>query len=232
LKSSPAYLDDQPIISFSSGKRENKGTVTLASRTLAAAAAMTSVRISSKSMLPSIGKVPEMVRQAALRRELEGCQLLAGIWCHGLTVAQLRSIRASLPATARLLVTKNSDMAAAVEGTRWEALRPCARGMNAWLFVRSDEIPPALKPYRDFQREWKLQLNDFTGAVYEGRLYGPDDFAKLETMPTRAQSYQYLLGCLQMPAVNALAVLRARQEAMTQEDKPPAEAEAAEPADK
>uniref|UniRef100_A0A804UFY3 Uncharacterized protein n=2 Tax=Zea mays TaxID=4577 RepID=A0A804UFY3_MAIZE len=70
---------------------------------------------------------------------------------------------------------KNSDMAAAVASTRWEALRPCARGMNAWLFVRSDEISSAIKPYRDFQ-EWKLQLNDFSGAVYEGRLYGPDDF--------------------------------------------------------
>ncbi|PUZ63773.1 hypothetical protein GQ55_3G094600 [Panicum hallii var. hallii] len=192
---------------------------------------MTSVRSSAASLVPSIRGAAELVRQEALRRELDGCQLLAGIWCHGLTVAQLRSIRASLPPTARLLVTKNSDMAAAVEGTRWEALKPCARGMNAWLFVRSDEIPPALKPYRDFQKEWKLQLNDFTGAVYEGRLYGPDDFAQLEAMPTRAQSYQYLLGCLQMPAVNLLAVLRARQEAMlAQADKPPAEGEPAAPA--
>ncbi|KAG2616088.1 hypothetical protein PVAP13_3NG118199 [Panicum virgatum] len=132
---------------------------------------------------------------------------------------------------ARLVVTKNSDMAAAVVGMRWEALKPYARGMNAWLFVRSDEIPPALKPYRDFQKEWKLQLNDFTGAVYEGRLYGPDDFAQLEAMPTRAQSYQCLLGCLQMPAVNLLAVLRTRQEAMlAQADKPPAEGETAAPA--
>jgi hypothetical protein len=87
-----------------------------------AAAAMTSVRISGRSMLLAIGKVPEMVRQAALRRELEGCHLLAGVWCHGLTVAQLRSIRASLPPMARLLVTEISDVAAAVAGTRWEAL--------------------------------------------------------------------------------------------------------------
>lgn len=192
---------------------------------------MTSVRSSAATLAPSIRGAAELVRQEALRRELDGCQLLAGIWCHGFTVAQLRSIRASLPTTARLVVTKNSDMAAAVAGTRWEALRPCARGMNAWLFVRSDEIPPALKPYRDFQKEWKLQLNDFTGAVYEGRLYGPDDFAQLEAMPTRVQSYQYLLGCLQMPAVNVLAVLRARQEALAAEaDKPPTEGEAAAPA--
>lgn len=184
---------------------------------------MTSVRSSAASLSPSIRVAAELVRQEALRRELDACQLLAGIWCHGFTVAQLRGIRGSLPPTARLLVAKNSDMAAAVAGSRWEALRPCARGMNAWLFVRSDEIPPALKPYRDFQKEWKLQLNDFTGAVYEGRLYGPDDFAQLEAMPTRAQSYQYLLGCLQMPAVNILAALRARQEALAaQADKPPA----------
>jgi hypothetical protein len=79
-------------------------------------------------------------------------------------------------------------VAAAVAGTRWEALRARTWGVNAWLFVRSDEIPPTLKPYLDFQKEWKL--NDFTSAVYEGRLYGPDDFAKLEAMPARAQSYQ------------------------------------------
>jgi large subunit ribosomal protein L10 len=83
---------------------------------------------------------------------------------------------------------KNSDVAADVAGTRWEAPHARTWGVNAWLFVRSDEIPPALKPYLDFQKEWKLQLNDFTGAVYEGRLYGPDDFAKLEAMPARAQS--------------------------------------------
>lgn len=182
---------------------------------------MTSVRSAAGGVLPPIRLAVERARQEALRRELDGCQLLAGIWCHGFTAAQLRSIRASLPPTARLLVAKNSDLSAAVAGTPWEQLRLHARGMNAWLFVRSDEIPPALRPYRDFQKEWKLQLNDFTGAVYEGKLYGPDDFAKLESMPTRVQSYQYLLGCLQMPAVSVLAALRARQEAMAQAETPP-----------
>jgi hypothetical protein len=105
-------------------------------RTLAAAA-MTSVRISGRSMLPVIGKVAKMVRQAALRRELEGCQLLASVWCHGLTVAQLRSVRASLPPTARLLVTKNSDVA----GTRWEALRP--RAGNERVALRAVRRDPA-----------------------------------------------------------------------------------------
>jgi hypothetical protein len=37
------------------------------------------VHISSRSMLLSIDKVLEMVHQAALRHELEGCQLLVAI---------------------------------------------------------------------------------------------------------------------------------------------------------
>jgi large subunit ribosomal protein L10 len=55
-------------------------------------------------------------------------------------------------------VAKNSDLMTAVVGTRWdvgrwESLRPVAHGMNAWLFVRSGETPPALRPYRDFQKQ-------------------------------------------------------------------------------
>ena len=35
------------------------------------------------------------------------------------------------------------------------------KGVNAWLFVHSEEIPAALKPYREFQKEKKLKENDF-----------------------------------------------------------------------
>ncbi|KAF0930592.1 hypothetical protein E2562_033756 [Oryza meyeriana var. granulata] len=159
------------------------------------------------STLPSIRAAVELARQEVLRRELAECHLVAGIWCHGFKVAQMLSIRANLPQTARLVVAKNSNVAEAVAGTRWEAVRPFAQGMNTWLFVRSDEIPPALRPYRDFQKESKLQLNDFTGTV---------------------QSYQYRLGCLQMPAVSVLTALHARHEAMAQ--PPPAEEPALAPA--
>jgi large subunit ribosomal protein L10 len=39
-------------------------------------------------------------------------------------------------------------------------------------------------------------------------LYGPDDFQALETMPTRMESYRFLLGCLQSPAVSLLGLLQ------------------------
>ncbi|XP_074592081.1 large ribosomal subunit protein uL10c-like [Curcuma longa] len=169
---------------------------------------MTSVRSALSTTLPPIRAAVSRMKKETVRRELENCQLLAGIWCHGLTVRQLQALRGSLPSTSKLIVAKNTLVEKAIAGTRWEPLQPCAKGMNAWLFVHSDEIPPAIKPCRDFQREFKLALNDFTGAVFEGRLYGPDDFQALETMPTRMESYAYLLGCLQTPAVSLLSVFQ------------------------
>lgn len=82
-------------------------------------------------------------------------------------------------------------------------------GMNAWLFVHSEEIPPAIKPYREFQKERKLENNDFTGAVFEGKFYGPGDFKALETMPTRLEIYAKLLGSLKGPASNVVGTIQA-----------------------
>lgn len=97
----------------------------------------------------------------------------------------------------------------AIEGTEWEALKPALKGMNAWLFVHTEEIPAALKPYRDLQKELKLENNDFTGAVFEGRFFSPEEFKVLESMPTRAELYSKLLGTIQAPAMGVVATLQA-----------------------
>lgn len=88
-------------------------------------------------------------------------------------------------------------------------MKPALKGMNAWLFVHSEEIPAALKPYRDLQKELKLEDNDFTGAVFEGRFFTPEEFKSLETMPTRAELYSKLLGTLKAPAANLVGTLQA-----------------------
>eukprot|EP00850_Spirogloea_muscicola_P006346 SM000030S11355 [mRNA] locus=s30:274377:275195:- [translate_table: standard] len=81
------------------------------------------------------------------------------------------------------------------------------KGMNAWLFVHSDEIPAALKPYRDMQKEQKLE-NDYTGAIFEGKYYAPADFKSLESMPTRLDIYAKLLGTLVGPPIALVGQLK------------------------
>lgn len=83
------------------------------------------------------------------------------------------------------------------------------KGMNAWLFVHSEEIPAAIKPYRNFQKEKKLEDNDFSGAVFEGKFYSPDEFKVLETLPTRMEVYAKLLGSLKSPASSVVGTLQA-----------------------
>ncbi|KAL0922476.1 hypothetical protein M5K25_006465 [Dendrobium thyrsiflorum] len=145
----------------------------------------------------------------SVKNQLESCHLLAGIRFKGFTVKQFQELRRSLPDSAHLLVAKNTLVGKAIEGTQWELLRPCMKGMNAWLFVHTEEIPEALKPYRSFQREKKLEENDFVGGVFEGKFYGPEEFRFLETMPSRAEIYAKLLGSLQSPSIGIIGTLQA-----------------------
>lgn len=163
--------------------------------------------------LPSINAAISRTRKEetveTVREQLENCYLLAGINYKGFTVKQFQDLRKTLPETTKLIVAKNTLVYKALEGTQWEMLKPCMKGMNVWLFVHTEEIPSAIKPYRDFQKEKKLEENDFTGAVFEGKFYGPDEFKTLETLPTRAQIYANLLGSLKSPASVLVSTIQA-----------------------
>ncbi|KAI4385718.1 hypothetical protein MLD38_003713 [Melastoma candidum] len=145
----------------------------------------------------------------AVKTHLQDCSLIAAINYKRFTVKQFQELRRSLPESATLIVAKNTLVFKAVEGTPWEALKPCMKGMNAWMFVRGEEIPAAIKPYRTFQKEKKLEENDFTGAVFEGKFYGPGEVKELESLPTRAEIYSKLLGGLQGPAIGLVSTLQA-----------------------
>ncbi|KAF5790224.1 putative ribosomal protein L10P [Helianthus annuus] len=144
-----------------------------------------------------------------VKQQLEGCHLIAGINYKGFTVQQFQQLRTTFPDSTKLIVAKNTLVIKAIEGTPWEPLKPCMKGMNAWLFVHSEEIPAAIKPYRTFQKEKKLEENDFSGAVFEGKYYPPEEFKVLENLPTRAEVYAKLLGSLKGPATSVVGTLQA-----------------------
>ncbi|KAL6326454.1 hypothetical protein AAG906_008316 [Vitis piasezkii] len=163
----------------------------------------------STTIRSAISRTKKEETVQTVKEQLENCHLLAAIKYNGFTVQQFQELRRSLPEKSKLIVAKNTLVYKAIEGTSWAALEPCMKGMNVFLFVHSEEIPAAIKPYRDFQKEKKLEGNDFTGAVFEGKFYGPDDFKALESMPTRAEIYAKLLGALQSPASALVGTLQA-----------------------
>lgn len=161
------------------------------------------------SITAAISRTKKQETVETVKEHLHNCHLLAGINYKGFTVSQFQALRRSLPETSKLVVAKNTLVFKAIEGTQWESLKPCMKGMNVWLFVHTEEIPAAIKPYRDFQKEKKLEENDFTGGVFEGKFYGPNEFKTLESLPSRAEVYAKLLGSLQSPASALVGTLQA-----------------------
>ncbi|XP_042002467.1 50S ribosomal protein L10, chloroplastic-like [Salvia splendens] len=139
-----------------------------------------------------------------VKQELDSCHLIAAISYKGLAVSQFQELRTQLPET-KLLVAKNTLVYKAIGGTKWAALKPCMKGMNAWLFQR-EKIPAALKIPA---REKKLEENDFTGAVFEGKFYGPGELKALENLPTRAEVYAQILGSIKGPASAVVGTIQA-----------------------
>ncbi|CAI5970726.1 unnamed protein product [Closterium sp. NIES-65] len=82
-------------------------------------------------------------------------------------------------------------------------------GMNASsLRARLGDPLPRSSPSGICRKELKLEENDFTGAVFEGKFYSPADMAALETLPSRAEVYSKLLGVMQSPARDVVSTLQ------------------------
>jgi ribosomal protein L10 len=101
-------------------------------------------------------------------------------------VKNMIKFRRDLPEGAHLLVTKNTLMVKASEGTKWEAISECATGMNAWIFV-DENIAPAIKSVLDMQKGWAkdgIEV-EFTGAVLDGKFIDAKGIGALEKLPTK-----------------------------------------------
>lgn len=157
----------------------------------------------------AISKEKKKLTVEKAKQELENCTMIASINYQRFTVKQFQDLRRKLPEGTSLYVCKNKLLGKAIEGTPFAALEPAMKGMNAFLFVHTEEIPAALKPYRDMQKELKLEVNDYTGAVFEGKFYGPEDFKSLESMPTRLELYAKLLGTLKAPSTKIVSLIQA-----------------------
>ncbi|CDY50336.1 BnaC01g38310D [Brassica napus] len=61
---------------------------------------------------------------------LQNCHFITGINYNGLTVKQLQELRGILRenSNTKLLVAKNTLVFKALEGTKWESLKPCMKG--------------------------------------------------------------------------------------------------------
>jgi large subunit ribosomal protein L10 len=136
----------------------------------------------------ALSRVKKEARVANAKELLEKATFVAGIAYKGLSVKQMEQLRRKLPPSTTLLVTKNKLLSKAIDdgNTKYESLKPLLKGMNVWMFVEGEEFGSAIKPWRELQKEYKLE-QDFIGGCLDGNYVGPGDFESVEKMPTKLE---------------------------------------------
>jgi large subunit ribosomal protein L10 len=115
----------------------------------------------------------------------------------GLSVAQMTEFRAKARNEGVYVrVVKNTLAKRAVEGTEFECLTDVLRGPLLLAFSREDP-GAAARVITEFIKD--NEALETKAVVVGGTLYGPEDLARLASLPNLEQARAMLLGVLQAP---------------------------------
>lgn len=115
----------------------------------------------------------------------------------GTTVEQANEMRKNLrEAGVDYTVYKNTLMAKAIEGTKFEGLKDCLSGPSALAISYDDAIAPArvlAKSIKDYNKM------EFKAGVVEGVLYDAAGLQQLASIPSRDELIAKFMGSIQSP---------------------------------
>ena len=115
----------------------------------------------------------------------------------GLSVAQMTEFRAKARSEdVYVRVVKNTLAKRAIEGTDFECLTESLRGPLLLAFSRKDP-GAAARVIKAFAKD--NEALETKAVVIGGTLYGPEDLARLASLPNLEQARAMLLGVLQAP---------------------------------
>jgi large subunit ribosomal protein L10 len=124
----------------------------------------------------------------------------------GLTVAQLKTLRRSLGATASYAVVKNTLTKIAAKDAGVEGLDDLLVGPSAVAFVKGDPVEAA-KGLRDFAKENPLLV--IKGGVLDGQPLSADEIKKLADLESREVLLAKLAGAMKGSLQNAVSLFAA-----------------------
>ena len=115
----------------------------------------------------------------------------------GLSVAQMTEFRAKARSEdVYVRVVKNTLAKRAIEGTEFECLTELLHGPLLLAFSREDP-GAAARVIKAFAKD--NEALETKAVVIGGTLYGPEDLARLASLPNLEQARAMLLGVLQAP---------------------------------
>ena len=116
----------------------------------------------------------------------------------GYTVEEITKLRRSLQKEdGDYMVTKNTLAKIAIKGTPYEVLADCLKGPIAIAFGFGDQVAPA-KALSNFIKDTKK--GEILAAAMDGKLLTAAEAKALANLPSKAEIYAKMLGCINSPA--------------------------------
>lgn len=133
-----------------------------------------------------------------IKEKIDKAQVAIVTEYKGYTVEEITNLRRSLQKEdGDYMVTKNTLAKIAIKGTPYEILADSLKGPIAIAFGFGDQVAPA-KALSKFIKDSKK--GEILAAALDGKLMSANEAKALATLPSKAEIYAKMLGCVNSPA--------------------------------
>ena len=133
-----------------------------------------------------------------IKEKIDKAQVAIVTEYKGLSVEEITKLRRALQKDGGdYMVTKNTLAKIAVKGTPYEVLADALKGPIALAFGFEDQVAPA-KALSKFIKDTKK--GEILAAAMDGKLMSAKEAQALATLPSKAEIYAKMLGCINSPA--------------------------------
>ena len=135
---------------------------------------------------------------ALIKEKIDKAQVAIVTEYKGLSVEEITKLRRSLQKDGGdYMVTKNTLAKIAIKGTPYEVLADSMKGPIAIAFGFEDQVAPA-KALSNFIKE--VKKGEILAAAMDGNLLSASEAKALANLPSKAELYAKMLGCINSPA--------------------------------
>ena len=133
-----------------------------------------------------------------MKEKIDKAQVAIVTEYKGYTVEEITNLRRSLQKEdGDYMVTKNTLAKIAIKGTPYEVLADSLKGPIAIAFGFGDQVAPA-KALSKFIKDTKK--GEILAAAMDGKLMSAAEAKALANLPSKAEIYAKMLGCINSPA--------------------------------
>ena len=156
---------------------------------------------------------------------LDSSEMIFTVPASGISVAQVQTLRRSLPEGTTMRVVKNTLMKRAVEGTEYEVGGEALKGANMWFFIEED-IGGTVKAYNSFlDTETELEEMGIIGGTLEGTNYDAAGVEAISKLPSKKELIATVASRIKAVPTKVARVIKAPGEKMARAIKLAGEAE-------